>query len=195
MATTTQQQQAPIGTGGGEGSRAAPEHDGQPTAARLTAEQVWRQLAKASFAVLSYVTPAGEPRSSGVLYKTVGRRLYIVTAPDSWKARHVAASGRVAVTVPVRRGGLLSLVAPIPPATVSFHGTAVVHPVDSSQVRPLLRELASLLPEERRASACILEVIPEGAFVTYGLGVSLTRMRDPAAARARVPVTQEGNTR
>jgi hypothetical protein len=95
MVTTTQQQQAPISAGGGEGSRAAPEH-GQPTAARLTTEQVWRQLAKASFAVLSYVTPAGEPRSSGVLYKTVGRRLYIVTAPDSWKARHVAASGRVA---------------------------------------------------------------------------------------------------
>jgi hypothetical protein len=59
--TTTQQQQAPISAGGGEGSRAAPEHDGQPTAARLTTEQVWRQLAKASFAVLSYVTPAGSP--------------------------------------------------------------------------------------------------------------------------------------
>jgi nitroimidazol reductase NimA-like FMN-containing flavoprotein (pyridoxamine 5'-phosphate oxidase superfamily) len=193
--TTTQQQQAPISAGGGEGSRAAPEHDGQPTAARLTTEQVWRQLAKASFAVLSYVTPAGEPRSSGVLYKTVGRRLYIVTAPDSWKARHVAASGRVAVTVPVRRGGLLSLVAPIPPATVSFHGTAVVYPADSSQVHPLLKELASLLPEERRASAAVIEVIPEGAFVTYGLGVPLAQLPDPAAARARVPVTQEGNTR
>ena len=48
-------------------------------------------------------------------------------ASGSWKARHVAASGRVAVTVPVRRGGLLSLLFPIPPATVSFHGTAVVH--------------------------------------------------------------------
>jgi nitroimidazol reductase NimA-like FMN-containing flavoprotein (pyridoxamine 5'-phosphate oxidase superfamily) len=195
MATTTQQQQAPIGTGDGEGSRAAPEHDGQPTAARLTSEQVWRQLAKASFAVLSHLTPAGEPRSSGVLYKTVGRRLYIATAPDSWKARHIARNGRVAVTVPVRRGGLLSLVAPIPPATVSFHGTAVVYPADSSQVHPLPKELASLLPEERRASACIIEVIPEGAFVTYGLGAPLAQLRDPAAAGARVPVTQEGSGR
>lgn len=31
--------------------------------------------------------------------------------------------------------------------------------------------------------------------VTYGLGVSLKEMRDPAAARARVPVTQRGTTR
>jgi hypothetical protein len=30
-------------------------------AARLTTEQVWHQLAKASFAVIGYVTPSGEP--------------------------------------------------------------------------------------------------------------------------------------
>src|SRR4029453_3632077 len=92
-----------------------------PMAARLTTEQVWHQIAKGSFAVLSHVTPAGEPRSSGGVYKTVGRRLYIATAPDSWKARHIAAGGRVAVTVPVRRGGLLSLVLPIPPGHADFH--------------------------------------------------------------------------
>jgi hypothetical protein len=160
-------------------------------AARLTTEQVWHRVAKGSFAVLSYVTPAGEPRSSGVLYKSIGRRLYIAVAPDSWKARHVAASGRVAVTVPVRRGGLLSLVTPIPPATISFHGTAIVHAADSREVRSVLKELASLLPAERRASTAVIEVIPEGRFVTYGIGVSLAQMRDPAVARARVPVIQE----
>ena len=195
MATTTQQQQAPIGTGSAEGSRVAPEPDGQPIAARLTAEQVWQQLAKASFAVLSHLTPAGEPRSSGVVYKTVGQRLYIATAPDSWKARHIARNSRVAVTVPVRRGHVLSLLLPIPPATISFHATAIVHPADSPQVRPLFQQLASLLPEDRRASAAVIEVIPEAAFVTYGLGVPLAQLRDPAAARARVPVTPEGSGR
>jgi hypothetical protein len=195
MATTHQHTQAPVGTAGAEETRVAPGDGGRPRAARLSSEQVWQQLAKASFAVLSHITPAGEPRSSGVLYKTVGQRLYIATASDSWKARHIAVSGRVAVTVPVRRGGVLSLVLPIPPATVSFHGTAIVHPADSPQVRPLLRELASLLPDERQAGACIVEVIPEGRFLTYGVGVSLRQMRDPAAARARVPVTQGGSGR
>jgi hypothetical protein len=195
MATTTQHQRAHVRTGGAEGSRVAPEPDGQPIAARLTTERVWQQLAKASFAVLSHVTPTGEPRSSGVLYKAVRQRLYIATAPNSWKARHIARNGRVAVTVSVRRGGLVSLVLPIPPATVSFHGTAILHPADSPQLRPLLKELASLLPEERRASAAVIEILPEGPFVTYGVGVSLTQMRDPAAAGARVPVTQEGSTR
>jgi Pyridoxamine 5'-phosphate oxidase len=187
MSTTIDHDEA--GTGGEGATRAARGDDGRPVAARLTTEQVWHELAKASFAVLSHVTPAGEPRSSGVVYKTVGRRLYVAVAPDGWKARHIAVSGRVAVTVPVRRGGLLSLLAPIPPATVSFHAAAIVHPAGSPEARSLSLELASLLPPERQASACLIEVIPEGTFVTYGVGVSLLQMRNPAAARARVPVT------
>jgi Pyridoxamine 5'-phosphate oxidase len=88
----------------------------------LTSEQVWQAVARASFAVLSHVTPAGEPRSSSVVYKVFGRRLVVAVAPASWKAQHIAADGRVAVTVLVRRGGILSLVAPIPPRPSAFTG-------------------------------------------------------------------------
>jgi len=152
----------------------------------LTSEQVRRVVARASFAVLSHVTPAGEPRSSGVVCKTAGRKLVVAVAPGSWKARHVAADGRVAVTVLVRRGGILSLVVPIPPATISFHGTAVVHPAASPQARSLLDELGSLVPAERQASACVVEIIPAGAFRTFGIGVSLRAMLNPAAAQAQL---------
>ena len=190
MAATNQHTQAPVGAAGAEVTRGS--HWRRPIDGGSADHQAGLASGRQGLVrVLSYVTPAGEPRSSGVLYTTIGRRLYIAVAPDSWKARHVAASGRVAVTVPVRRGGLLSVVAPIPPATVSFHATAIVHSADSPEVRSVLEELASLLPAEQQASACIIEVIPEGRFVTYGVGVSLTQLRDPAAARARVPVTQE----
>lgn len=153
-------------------------------APRLTTAQVWRQLDRSRFAVISHVTPAGEPRSSGVLYVSEGRRVYLVVAGDSWKARHIASNGRVAVTVPVARGGLLALLAPIPPATISFHGTATVYSPGST---PPAR-LAALLPAERRASVTVIEIEPRGRFVTYGIGVSLLRMRHPEAARATVPV-------
>jgi hypothetical protein len=192
MAKTINRKQARVGTAGEGVTRAVSGHDGQPMASRLTTEQVWHQVAKASFAVLSHVTPAGEPRSSGVVYKTVGRRLYVAVAPDSWTARHIVASRRVAVTVPVRRGGILSLVAPIPPATISFRARATVHQAGSPQVRSLLKELGSLIPAERQASGSIIEIVPEGEFLIYALGVPLRKMRDPAAARARVSVTQEG---
>ncbi len=188
MAARTDHEEANMGTRTEGVAGAAPEDDSWSVGPRLTSEQVWHALAKASFAVLSYVTPSGEPRSSGVVYKTLGRRMYVAVAPDSWKAKHVAASGRVAVTAQLRRGGILSLVVPIPPACISFHGTAIVCPADSSEVRPLLERLGSLLPAERRMFASIIEIVPEGAFLTYGLGVSLMKMRDPAAARARAPV-------
>ncbi|GAA2352281.1 pyridoxamine 5'-phosphate oxidase family protein [Streptomyces violaceusniger] len=151
----------------------------------LTGERVWRQIAKASFAVLSHVTPTGEPRSSGVLYAVAGRRLYTVVAPDSWKARHITAHGRVAVTVPIRRGGLLALLMPIPPATVSFHATATVHPADALKIP---EELAKKLPAGRLAGSRIIEIVPDGQFVAYGLGATLLQMRHPDIARARVPV-------
>jgi hypothetical protein len=149
---------------------------------------VWRAVEGSSFAVISHVTPAGEPRSSGVVYAVLDRRLYVAVGSNSWKARHIAASGQVAVTVPVRRGGILALLFPIPPATVSFHGSASVHPAGSAQGRAALARIAHLLPPERRETASIVEIRPEGHFLTYGIGVPLLRMRDPAASRARTPV-------
>ena len=114
-------------------------------------------------------------------------RLYVAVANDSWKARHIAVSGKVAVTVPVRRGGIMSLVLPIPPATISFHASATVHAGDDLR-DAVLAKLGRLLPPERRATCSIVEIRPAGHFVTYGLGVSLRQMRDTALARARIPV-------
>jgi Pyridoxamine 5'-phosphate oxidase len=153
---------------------------------RLSAEQVWDAVTHASFAVLSHVTPAGAPRSSGVVYAVSGRSMYVAVAPDSWKARHISADGMVAVTVLVRRGGLLSLVFPIPPATISFAAVATLHPADALTEVP---GLARLVPPARRTACTIVEIRPTGHFVTYGVGVPLRQMRDPARSRARIPTT------
>jgi len=164
------------------------EVDGRAILARrLSPERVWQAVARASFAVIANVTPSGAPRSSGVVYASSERRLYVAVAPKSWKARQIATNGRVSVTVPVRRGGLLSLMLPIPPATISFNGTAIVHPAGWLRNSSVARQLAALVPPERRDSASIVEVVPEGEFLTYGLGVSLMEMRSPAVAQARVP--------
>jgi hypothetical protein len=155
----------------------------------LNTERVWSELEKASFAVISYVTPAGKPRSSGVVCAAAGRRLYVVTAPDSWKARQICDGDEAAVTVLIRRGGVLSLVAPIPPATVSFHANAMVHPAGSVSIESVPKKLISQLPKERRGTGCLLELVPKGSFLTYGLGVSLQDMAKPDAAQAHVPVS------
>ena len=155
----------------------------------VSSEAVWRALAKASFAVVSHVNSAGEPRSSGVVYGIVDRRLYVAVAEDGWKARQIATGQEVAVTVPVRRGGLLSLLVPIPPATITFHARATVHPAGSLDIGSVSKDLLKLVPDERKAGSCIIELAPEGRFLTYGIGVTLMDMRSPVLARARVPVS------
>jgi hypothetical protein len=159
-----------------------------PTKPRVTSDQVWQQLDRASFAIIGYVTPAGEARSSGVVYKTVNKRLYVAVAPDSWKARHIAAAPRVTVTVPVRRGGVLALLMPIPPATITFQAMALVHAADSVEIGSFSKELESLLPPDRRDHAVVIELVPEGHFLIYGVGVPLMDMAKPELARAVVPV-------
>jgi hypothetical protein len=155
---------------------------------RLTGRRVWTELEHRSFAVLSHVTPAGEPRSTGVVYTIDGHRMFVIVGRDSWKARHIAADPHVSVTVPIRRGGLLSLVVPIPPATVSFAGTALVR---TGEILSELPELAAATPPERRADCAVLEIRPTGHYLTYGVGVPLLRMRDPRRSRARVPVLSD----
>ncbi len=149
----------------------------------------WRAIERASFAVISYVTPSGEPRSSGVVYATIGRRIYVAVAPDSWKARHIAWSGQVSVTVPVRRGGLLTLMLPIPPATISFAAEAVVHVPGSFDLHAESPRLARLIPPGTAGSSALIVLKPKGEFLTYGIGMPLMRMRDPARALGRAPVT------
>jgi hypothetical protein len=156
---------------------------------RVSSNAVWQSLAKASFAIVSHVNSAGEPRSSGVMYGTVGRRLYVAVAADGWKARQIVTGQEVTVTVPVRRGGILALLAPIPPATITFQARATVHPAGTLDVGSVSKALERLVPEARKAGSCVIELVPEGRFLTYGIGVSLMDMRDPALALARVSVS------
>ena len=152
-------------------------------------EEVWSEITRASFATLSYVTPGGDPRSSGVVYVCDRHRLFVAVAPDSWKARHISANGRVSVVVPVHRFALLSLFAPIPPPTVSFRAKAIVHPAGRVDRSPAPAKLISLLPDRRKDSAVILELIPVGDFLVYGLGCSLAEYRN--ASPYHVPMGPE----
>lgn len=169
------------------GSSTVPSSATTATRVGLTSERVWKEVSKASFAVVSHVTPAGEPRSSGVVLVEKGKHLYVVTARQSLKARQIRDGESVAVTVPIRRGGLLSLVAPIPPATVTFMARAVLHPRGLSEIPQASERLARRVPKQR-LSGIVIELVPEGAFRTFGVGVSLLAMMDPDKAEARVPI-------
>lgn len=157
--------------------------------AEVSQEVVWRAVEKASFAVVGYVTPAGRPRTSGVMYAVQDRRLYLSVDADSWKARHIHTGDEVSVTVTVHRGGPLALLMPIPPATVTFHARAKVYPAATVTPGQVPARLIKRLPPATREHVCLIELAPAGDFLTYGIGVSLRHMAAPAIARGRALAT------
>ena len=156
---------------------------------QLTSEQVWQVIEKELFAVLGMVTARQEARTVGIVYVVRGRRLYIASGKDTWKVKHIAQNSDVSLTVPIHKGIPLMPWFKIPAATITFAGQArVLDPkeTDPETLKALYRGMAE--DETLMADSVVIEVIPEGKFLTYGVGVSLMDMRDPAKSRGSAPV-------
>ena len=157
--------------------------------APVTTASIWRNLSDHAFAVLSWVTPSGAARSAGIVYVVRDNKLLIGAEKTSWKAKHIIANPNVSVTVTIPRKILFLPWIHIPDATITIHGKAKVK--DSDEVDPgVKRDLTRGMVEDpvRDQNTCIIEVNPEGEFLTYGIDVSLQAMRDPQKAMGRAPV-------
>ncbi len=157
--------------------------------APVTTASVWRALEGNLFAVLSWVAGDGSARSAGIVYVVRDGRLHVGTAPESWKARQIGAEPRVSVTATLpKRIPLLPWIR-IPAATVTFPANAEIRTLaeaDPAVVTALTEGMADA--EAMRADMCVIELNPEGDFLTYGIDVSLRDMMDPQKAQGRAPV-------
>lgn len=140
-----------------------------------------------SFATLATTSPAGVPHVAGVLFEIVGNDLYVNTLSASRKARNVAANGRAAVCVPIRR-------LPVgPPSSVQFQSTAEVVAVDDERVLAAVDrgQLSSLTShgELDLPDGCFLRIALPPRLVTYGLGMSVRALiADPLGAAGAVEI-------
>lgn len=156
----------------------------------LSTDDVWRLMARQAFMVVGMVNTRGQGRTAGVVPAVQDRAVWFAASSHDWKVRHLLHQPDVSATVPVRRGGVLALVAPLPPATITFQAAAhVVRP--ESAPEPVRRRLARGLsePSPTRGEVVLVRLDPHGQFVTYGVGVSLTAMTDTERARGRAPVS------
>ena len=155
----------------------------------LSTEEVWQTIDKELFAVVGMVNAANEARTAGLVYIVRDRKLYLATGADTWKARHIAANPHVSVTIPIAKRVPIMPWLKIPQATITFQGTA--HVCGAGEALPdLLQKLLGPMANDQEliAGSCLVEIIPTGEFVTYGVGVRLIEMRDPNKARGRAPV-------
>jgi len=158
--------------------------------APVTTESVWKVVEKQLFAVLGFVNPKGEARTSGIVYVAHERKIFIGTEWTSWKSRHIQKSPHVSLTVTIaKRIPFLPWIR-IPAATITFSGIAEVLGVADVEGEVLKRLLHGLeMDDETRRTICVIRVKPKGDFVTYGVGVPLLKMRDTTVARGRAAVS------
>ena len=158
--------------------------------ADITTAQVWNEIKKEIFAVLGMVTAKGEARTVGIVYAVHAEKIYIATGLESWKVRHIQSNPNISITVPIAKRIPFLPWIKIPAATITFSGKAkILDPavVGKDVLFSLLRGLEK--DEEMLATMGVIEIVPVGEFVTYGVGVSLMEMRDTQKARGRVSVT------
>ena len=156
---------------------------------QLTSKDVWTAINKEMFAVLGMVTVRNQSRTAGIVYIVRDSKLYIGTGKESWKARHIAANPHVSMTIPIAKRIPLLPWIKIPAATITFAGIGRLlnsTETDSELLQAVFRQTAD--DPARLADSVLIEVTPQKEFVTYGVGVSLSEMRDPQKARGRAQV-------
>ena len=156
---------------------------------KLSSEIVWKEIGKELFAVIGMVTANNQARTIGVVYIVHDHKLYILTGEDTWKARHIRNNGHVSITVPIAKRIPIMPWIKIPAATITFSGVAEVHPAKEVS-KEILHALMRGQEEEvdKLGAMCVIEVVPLGEFITYGVGIPMMTMRTPEKARGRAPV-------
>ena len=152
----------------------------------LTTERVWDAVEDSVFGVLAFVNRHGHPRTTGVCFTVEGRSLYVSTARDSWKVRHIAANPNVSMTVTLpKRVPFLPFIK-VPAATITFKGEAQILEIDD--IHPSVFERLPLGNERDPAvleRSAVIRIIPRGEFVTYGIAMPLLQMRKHEQAHGR----------
>jgi hypothetical protein len=156
--------------------------------AQMTTDQVWNAMQRQRFAVVGMVTAKGEARTAGIVYVVRDRKLYFETHRSAWKTKHLAGNPHVSMTVTIAKRIPFMPWVKIPPATVTFSGTAGILEPENVSSSIVARLRAGLEADGIVEQAVVVEVIPKGDFVTYGVGVSLRTMRNPAEAQGRASV-------
>ncbi len=109
-----------------------------------------------------------------------------------WKVRHISANPAISMTVAIpKRVPFLPFIK-VPAATITFKGVA-----DILNVEDIDPDVFKRLPRGNEtdpavlAKLAVIRVVPQGEFVTYGIGMPITQMANHEKAHGRAPCGTE----
>ena len=154
-----------------------------------TTTNVWEAINKELFAILGMVTEDNQSRTVGIVYHVENGKIYIGTGLNTWKARHIKNNLSVSMTIPIAKRIPVAPWVKIPQATITFSGTAKIIPGEQAPLE-LLKAVFRHKADDPvfMKDNCLIEVTPQGEFITYGIGIPMFQMRHPHLARGRAPV-------
>lgn len=147
------------------------------------AKEVRKIIKEKNWLVLSTVDENSKPHSSVVVYQSDGKLIYIQTGKETLKARNIKLNENVSITIPFRKNFFHKLI-PAPPAELHFTTKASIRSKEDEEAKEVYSKYLKYLDDEElpMESIWIRIEIPE-VIATYGVGVSLFKMRDPEKAR------------
>ncbi len=144
------------------------------------------QLRKQTFGVLTTVSPAGHPQTTGILYGIslpgAPLRLYMLTERSFLKVRNIEKSPKVSFLVPYPHHFLRF----VPASCISFQGAAEILPADDPAARASFegsRILRMNLEEGAKTESVVfISIRPTRSMHCYGVGFGLMeKARNPHA--------------
>ncbi|TXT58740.1 MAG: hypothetical protein BAJALOKI2v1_310028 [Promethearchaeota archaeon] len=146
-------------------------------------KEISKIIADNNWLVLSTVDEKGKPHSSVVVYQSDGDVIYVKTGKNTLKAKNIELNKDVSITIPFRKNFIHKLV-PAPPAELHFTTTASIRPNDDEEALRVYEKYLKYV-EKRDFSGDNIWIRIElpNIIATYGVGVSLFKMRDPEKAR------------
>jgi len=147
------------------------------------AVKVRKILKKNMWLVLSTVDEKNQPHSSVVVYQNYGNTIICQTGKPTNKVRNISFNNRVSVTIPFRKNFLHKLI-PAPPAELHFTTLAEIKPWQDEEAREIFKRYLKYSDKvkTKEENIWIKMTIPK-TISTYGVAVSLFKMRNPEKAR------------
>ncbi len=106
-----------------------------------------------------------------------------MTGLNTLKAKNIRRNKIVSVTIPFRKNLLHKLI-PAPPAELHFTAEVEIKPFDDQEARKIFAKYLKYQKNiESREDHIWLKIMPINRISTYGVGISLFKMRKPEVAR------------
>ena len=136
--------------------------------------------------VLTTIDKNNIPYSSVLVYQSDGKVIICQTGESTLKSNNIRGNKHVAVTIPIRKNFLHKII-PAPPAEIHFSTTAEIAQKDDAEANSIFSKYLKHSEKSELPQDYIwIKILIPSKVTTYGVGVSMLKMRNPLIARKHV---------